>query len=146
MRKSQKGRKRTMTKEECAKMLDGREMGEEVSQSEAEAAKESGLVIIYGASDDLMEFEGAIRDEVGCCDGGTAYLDETGLFSSECENEGCPYAEREQAKCKTIEAVWCPPCGGTWAYETEIPHATFKIYEDGELYCTGIVFDLYRLG
>lgn len=39
-----------------------------------DAAKEAGLVIVYGASDDLMEFEGAIRDELGAYEGATAYL------------------------------------------------------------------------
>ena len=127
-----------------AKLLDGREMGEEVSQSEAEAAKENGLVIVYGASDDLMELEGAIYEEFDYEE--TVYLDANGIFESRCEDEDCPYAEEQKARCKTIKAIFCPPCGGTWAYETEIPHATFKIYEDGELYCTGIVFDLYRIG
>ena len=72
-------------------------------------------------------------------------MNEFGLWTNECEDENCPYAEREQAKCKTIEAIWCPPSGGSWAYETEIPHAKFNIYEDEELYCVGIVFDMRSL-
>ena len=35
------------------------------------------------------------------------------------------------------------PC--SWKYETEIPHATFRIMESGELYCVGIVFDIQSL-
>jgi hypothetical protein len=91
-----------------------------------------------------MEFEGAIMDEIGCYNGGTAYLDATGLWVNECEDEGCPYAEREQAKCKTIRAVWNggEPC---WRYETEIPHAKFNVYEDEELFCVGIVFEIAAL-
>lgn len=37
------------------------------------------------------------------------------------------------------------PC---WSFETEIPHETFRIYEDGEdneLFCVGIVFSIYDL-
>lgn len=28
----------------------------------------------------------------------------------------------------------------TWTYKTDIPHETFNIHDDNELYCTGIVF------
>lgn len=45
--------------------------------------------------------------------------------------------------CRVIEAVWCPDepdC--SWAYKTDIPHVTFDVVEDGELYCRGIVFRL----
>ena len=29
-----------------------------------------------------------------------------------------------------------------WTYRTDIPHETFMIYEDGEPYCRGIVFNI----
>jgi len=136
-----------MTKEQLAELLDGRMYGSETTKEERAAARESGLVVVFGASDDLMEFCGAIYDEVDCYEGGAAYLDESpgfinGLFESKCHDDDCPYAEKERMNCRTIKAIWCPPGGGSWAYETEIPHATFNIYEDGELYCVGIVFDI----
>ena len=134
-----------MTKEQFAEMLNGRQDKEGISLHDENLAKEYGLVLVFGASDDLMEFGGAIHDEVGCYNGGTAYLDKNGLWHSKCDDEDCKYAEEEQAKCKTITAIWCPPGGGSWAYETDIPHATFDIYEDGELYCRGIVFKLADL-
>jgi len=135
-----------MTKEELAEMLDGREYRSEILPTEAKQAKENGLVVVYGASDDLMEFDGAIYDEVGCYDGGMAYLNSNGLFESECDDEDCPYALREQEKCKTIEAVWCDPDNtASWSYKTDIPHATFNIMEDDELYCIGIVFEIASL-
>ena len=49
------------------------------------------------------------------------------------------------AKLREIEAVWCAPGKPTWSYETDIPHATFNICEDGELYCEGIVFSIDHL-
>ena len=134
-----------MTKEEFAAAITGREYRKELTRPEAQIAKESGLVIVSGASDDLMEFDGAIRDEVGCYEGGVAYLDENGLWVNECEDEGCPYAEKEQAKCKTIRAIWNDKGNPCWTFETEIPHAEFNVYEDGELYCVGIVFDISAL-
>ena len=134
-----------ITKEALAALLDGREYRSEITSDESKLAKENGLVIVYGASDDLMEFGGAIYGDIDCWEGGTAYLDGNGLFENFCNDAACPYAEIERAKGKTIEAVWCPPGGGSWAYVTDIPHATFKIYEDGELYCVGIVFEIDAL-
>lgn len=132
---------------EFAQMLNGREYGKEIGKAETLQAKELGLVVVYGASDDLMEFEGAIRDEVGCYDGGTAYLTKTDLFDAnggECECE-CKYYQAEKALCKTITAVWCGEENYSWTYKTDIPHETFDIYEDGEKYCRGIVFDIKSL-
>jgi hypothetical protein len=41
-----------------------------------EYAKDNGLVIVFGASDDLVELRGAIHDEVGACDGVVFYVDQ----------------------------------------------------------------------
>ena len=41
----------------------------------------------------------------------------------------------------TIKTLWSKG-EYAWQYETEIPHATFEILEDGDKYCRGIVFDL----
>jgi hypothetical protein len=43
-------------------------------------AKGAGLVVAYGFSDDLLEFDGALYDEFGCYDGGTALIDADGLL------------------------------------------------------------------
>lgn len=53
-----------MTKKELAERLNGRQYGDSF-EDVLEEAKQSGLVIVTGALDDLMEFEGAIRDEGG---------------------------------------------------------------------------------
>lgn len=129
-----------MNKEQLAALLDGREYGHEITREEAATAKENGLIVVFGASDDLMEFRGAIDDEVGCFEGGDAFLTANGIFENECRDYDCPYAEREREKCKVISAVWCDGSGPCWTYKTDIPHATFSIVEDGEPYCTGIVF------
>ena len=129
-----------MTKEELAKMLDGCEYGHEVTTSIAKTAKESGLVIVYGASDDLMEFDGAIRGEIGCYEGGHAYITPNGLFENECDDDECPYFDELKKKTATITAQWDSQ-GYSWTYATNIPHAEFDVMEDGEKYCRGIVFD-----
>lgn len=130
-----------MTKEILSSQLNGCEYRNEVSPLNAKFAKENGLVIVYGASDDLMEFEGAIRDEISCYGGGTAYLNAQGLLQNDCENDECPHFEKLKQSAKKIEACWDEE-GYSWIYKTDIPHATFEVMEEGEKYCRGIVFNL----
>jgi hypothetical protein len=138
-----------ITKEEMAARLDGRKIGREVTSQDRTDAIASGLVIVYGASDDLMEFVGTIDDEVGCCDGGTAWLDAGGLLPdrSEIDEEDLhrmwEHVTREK-RARKITAVWAEE-GYSWTYRTDIPHATFEVTEDGEPYCRGIVFALADL-
>jgi hypothetical protein len=113
-----------------------------VTKEHAAVAKENGLVIVYGASDDLMAFEGAIYDEVGCFDGGRAFLNSTGLIKNLCDDDRCPYFEAERDKGVVIEAVWHDEGKPCWTYETKVPHETFKMMEEEEPYCVGIVFAL----
>jgi hypothetical protein len=119
-----------------------------------EYAKDNGLVIVFGASDDLVELRGAIHDEVGACDGVVFYVDEQGVIpafediDSDDKEALRDYFARE-GKGKAIEAVWCPRDSGmiiaSWGYVTEIPHQTFIVHEDNAVYCFGIVFDLAAL-
>ena len=111
-----------MTTAEFAKMLDGRSYGREITPAESKKAKELGFVVVFGYSDDNAELEGAICDEIGCYNGGVL------------KHDDLP---------KPITAIWDPEgkdC--SWAYETELPHDEFRIYDDGELYCIGIVCDI----
>ena len=123
-----------MTKKELAERLNGREYGDSFSDV-LEEAKASGLVIVTGASDDLMEFDGALRDEGSCFDGGLVYFDKDGVSLDGTE------------RANVIEAVWddggnADGVPATWTYKTDIPHEEFNIWEDGELYCVGIVFSM----
>lgn len=131
-----------MTPTEAAALLDGAQYGKEGSKDLFNALSAAGLVAVFGASDDLMEFRGAIRDEVGCYNGGTAYVTPTGLLQNECdEGERCPYFAKVQERAVPIEAKW-DDGGFSWRYETNIPHVKFVIKEDDESYCEGIVFAL----
>ena len=126
---------------EAAEKLNGNEYREEGSRELFAAMKDAGLVAVYGASDDLMEFSGAIDDEVGCYNGGTAFLTPAGLLENECDNDRCPHFARLTEQAAAIEAVWCGD-DYSWTYRTAIPHATFDILEGGEPCCRGIVFHL----
>lgn len=122
-----------MTVKEFAAMLNGHEYGLEVSKAESDLAKENGLVIVYGYSDDNMEFEGALEEEVGCFGGGAAFVTKSHVYQ---EAEDLPF------DAKLIRAHWCAHKEAAWTYETEIPHEEFRIYEDGQLFCVGIVFSV----
>lgn len=130
-----------MNAQEFAAMLNGREYRKEITREEAVAAKNSGLVIVFGANDDLMEFNGAIDDEVGCYEGADVYVTPNGLPNNKCHDGNCPYFAAERDGATVIEALWDHE-GYSWTYTTEIPHSTFDILEDGEKYCRGIVFAL----
>lgn len=131
-----------MTPAEAAAKLDGNEYLKEGSKPLFHAMREFGLVAIFGASDDLMEFRGAIDDEVGCWNGGTAYVTRKGLVRSECvEGDTCPHYQALQARATPIGAEW-DVNGFSWVYDTQIPHSTFVIKEGSENYCEGIVFAL----
>lgn len=136
-----------MTKEQLAKNLNGRESGNEISDAEEREAKASGLIVIFGYSDDNAELRGAIRDEVGCYSGATIKLHSRGILADHEERCDCAFCGYEAAakKCASVQALWCEEPGYSWTYKTEVPHATFEIVEDGEKYCRGIVIDTVSL-
>lgn len=136
------------TMKEFAETLSGRSIGEEICKDEEKRAAGLGLVVVYGYSDDNVELRGAIDEEVGAYDGTTIRLTKTGVLQGpacdSAENCECPYFSAAKNAAKTIEAVW--GAGGvSWTFETDIPHETFNIYEDGELFCVGIVFSVEDL-
>jgi len=144
-----------MNPTEFAALLNGREYGDEITKDEEQQAKAAGLVVVFGASDDLVELLGAINDEVGAYDGTTLRICPEGLLpewpadSDEgwSEDEAEDYFRRKALGVHAIEAVWSPSepaC--SWAFKTAVPHAAFDVMEDGELYCRGIVFSLADLG
>lgn len=134
-----------MTTKELANILSGREYLSEITEDEKRRAKAAGLVVCYGYSDDNVELAGAFDEEVGAYEGTTIYFDKDGLmYEPPCGGLGCRYYDEAREKCKTIDAVWC---GGNapWTFETDIPHETFNIYDDGDLFCVGIVFSMEDL-
>lgn len=127
--------------QELAARINGRQYREETTKVDEQEAKAAGLVIVFGASDDLMEFRGAADDEVGAYGGSTVHFTSAGLLTNKCDEEGCPYFAKLKKTAATIEAKWDAE-GYSWIYETAIPHATFEVLEDDEKYCRGIVFAL----
>jgi hypothetical protein len=134
-----------MKPDEFAALLSGATYCNEITKEQEALAKANGLVVVFGASDDLMEFRGAIYDEIGAYDGTTAYVDAKGLLpdrgSIEDDDELRDYFAREPGAV-AIDAMWAQEDGYSWTFITRIPHATFEVTEDGAPYCRGIVFAL----
>jgi hypothetical protein len=144
-----------MTKEQLARQLNGRQIGEEISDSEAENASKAGLVVVFGSSDDLVELRGAIFDKVGglvlrptgVYEGTELLIDKEGVLKRDQidDDELEAYFSRKKGKLSKIQALWCDDETYSWSFKTDIPHAVFDVIEDSELFCRGIVFSMSDL-
>lgn len=144
-----------MTKEQFAEMLNGRQYRNEITLKEGEIAKYNGLVVIFGASDDLIEFRGVIYDEIGALDGCEFAIATPGT-EIKCTDEDKYYRAKKleivelehgkQVAENKFKALWSPDeLDCSWLIKTTIPNASFDILEDGELYCRGVVIDIKDL-
>lgn len=137
------GKEREMlTAKEAASRLNGNQYRNEGPKELWAEMKSAGLVAVFGASDDLMEIRGAANDEIGAYDGGEARFNRRGLFERRCQDDDCPHEKDARSKCAAVHARWCAEEGISWTYVTGIPHETFLIMEDEDIYCRGIVFAL----
>ena len=133
-----------MQASDLAKILNGSKYPFRLNQDICQEAKNAGLVIVYGASDDLMEFEGAIRDEVLVYGGNKVLIHKGGILGSRDDLDTDEEIQQwldEKKNSKPIEATWCDG-DYSWTYKTDIPHETFDIIEGDEKYCRGMVINL----
>ena len=132
-----------------ASRIDGCEYGDELTQAERKDAAALGLLVVFGASDDLVEFRGVIDDELG------ARGDE--VFPIARQRDGRlwvavePPANADELIAHgwtappvafSVRVEWCPEgFDGSWRITADVPFAPFDVLEDGELYCRGAVVD-----
>jgi len=137
-----------LSKELLAGLLTGREYGKEMLKEEEQQAKAAGLIVIFGASDDLMEFRGFVDDERGAPT--IALIDAKGLLpfreDIEHDDEALKDYFARAPQVRAVDALWAKEDGYSWTYRTDMRHATFEIVEGGEPYCRGIVIDVADLG
>lgn len=133
-----------MDVKQAAAELNGRQYRDECSKDLHNRMKASGIVAVFGGSDDLVYFAGAANDERGAWNGGEYYFSSDGLLENECGDD-CRYFERMEALATPVRAIWNDG-GFSWRYETTIPHEKFVIMEDDDTYCEGIVFALENVG
>lgn len=154
---------KTLTKEQLAAKLNGRRYRDEITPEEERLAKENKLLVIFGASDDLIELRGAINEELGF--ESVIRLGEHGVPKNKCDDEDCPYYTAQLKRdikrgiVKEIGVCW----GGegmdslayqllgepTWCFDCEKLNnkfSTFDIFDeyegDREYFCRGVVIDI----
>lgn len=125
--------------QEAKRFLHGRKIGSEVLESDQAWLKSAELIVMFGASDDLVEIRGWVYDEIGVYGSREIVFINGELYSSKCESEECPHEAERKKKGVKVNALWGHG-GVSWSFETSIPHETFDVIEDGEVFCRGIVF------
>ena len=127
-----------------AEKLGTREIGEEITQVEEAEAKAAGLVVVFGGSDDLAEFRGAIRDESGI---GKIQFTAKGKFFDEDRIEELEGMLHDGEISALPVLNWINATFGMAGhrYTTEIPCARFAIMEDDEQFSEGLVFHISGL-
>jgi hypothetical protein len=122
---------------QAAQFMNGRQYREETTRDFVEKLKLSGLVAVYGASDDLVEFEGAICDEFGV--GQEIILVDGKVLTSACEDENCPYFKKlSKSATSRVFGDWTD---AGFVASTTIPNSVkFTIMEVHDIYGTGLIF------
>jgi|TARA_B110000196_G_scaffold302154_1_gene296890 hypothetical protein len=113
-----------------------------------EKAKEAGVVVVFGSSDDMVIVAGAVKDDDYVYQTGKRLLGTEGFIFGAGDidtDEGLENYLTHKKAAKSILVKWASEDELSWTYETEVPHETFYIMEDGERYCRGIVFHVDKL-
>lgn len=147
-----------------AEILNGRQYGEEISKEQAEVAKASGLIVVFGSSDDIVITKGFIDDELYLSDEWDStiwnftkdwklVMDFDNLFDWEIDNTDINWDTKKilmdfyKKFIKTtaeftaeFEKNWY-----SWFIDSSSKHETFEIFEDWEKFCRGIVININDL-
>ena len=92
-----------MTLDEVYDILNGREYLNELTDAEEDEMKHSGIVAVFGYSDDNVELRGAVDDELYAFNGRTFFMNKSGVVSTPCEFP-CKYYYNAQNCSKKITA------------------------------------------
>jgi hypothetical protein len=129
--------------EQMAARLNGRQYLEEMTPAEAREAKQQGLLVVFGASDDLAEFRGAFFSEEGAWEGRKFSLGANGIVTEQPDHDDLiDLGWTPPRIVATVSVEWCPEgFEGSWRITPDCPFAPFDIMEDGQLFCRGAVID-----
>lgn len=138
--------------EQIKNICDGIEYSRDIPEEAKQLAKENGIVIIVGGSDDLMYAYGANSHLADYCEHSEGW-------------DGCDLAKyasnkklRNEAEQLGLKIFWCGEIvktgekienysikeNGAFSYKVknEIEHLDFKVLDDAKVYCTGIIIKL----
>lgn len=142
-----------MNKYELARLLNGREYLEEMSKEEEKMAHDNDLIVIFGQSDDLVEFRGRIYDEIDAYDGVDFLIaspgelipddpDDENSFTRVKDYTAVPIEMEATGILNTFRAVFAPnKIDLSWMIIGG-DGAPFIIYDDDQPYCMGVVVTL----
>ena len=134
---------RTMELKEFANLIDGRQYDYRMfTKEELQLAKDNRIVIVTGASDDLVELEGAITDEGDCWEGGKIYV-------KAIPNGGIVH-NCERSDVFGFTAKWCEEKDKngkiiSWTYDVPIEHDIMTKEQIHEALCKAPDEDKMRL-
>jgi len=117
-----------ITLKEFAAMFHGRDRQPNMTPDELLLAKQKGFVVVYGDSDDRVQFRGAIKQEghtnplLKDRPAGVLALSAEGKLLDE---ESALYAEYVRENRNVISVYYCKKDYLNWVFETDIPHETF---------------------
>lgn len=126
-----------------AQELNGSEYPFRLTANQTIRAQDARLVVAYGESDDLLEFEGSVYEEVGAYEGGEAFFNTEGILQNKCPDDACPYFQEKKNLARKVTSSWGGDHDGyNWVVSADFAFETFDVFEDGKLFCRGIVFCL----
>jgi hypothetical protein len=139
--------------EEYAKWLGEFDM-RELDESHFQTAKDNEWLVVFGHSDDCIELRGCFHDET-YYDSNLFNLDKGGLIplwaniDHEDEEEVERYFKRKNdrrlLKLFVRDNEDFEGENFLWIFDCDCPHYKFKIYDDGDPFCVGIVVDFEKL-
>lgn len=141
-----------MTPIEFAELLNNRDYMCEITKQEEDLARQHGLLVVFGYSDDLVEFRGIVYEEVSAYNGTTLQINSEGVIpkwetiqAGISEQEAEEYFRVKALPHVGIRAQWCSKGGPPWkitAIDIDPSHfASFLIIDEGEPFCQGLVID-----
>lgn len=129
--------------------ITGRQLGEELTKEEDLAAAHAGLLVVYGYSDDNLEFRGIYYDEIPC------YIEENNdsetfyfvLDGETLEQIQQPDLTDQSMRYLEVTATWCPQdIGASWLITCNVKSHFFDVMEvdvdTHDIFCRGIVVDV----
>ena len=129
-----------------ANRISGQEYPLKDKNLDLEYAKANNLVIAFGASDDLLEFRGAIYDELSAYEGAFVYIVNGKAVDDSQLDEDLEVLKKynllTEKPVTTVESFWCPEgLDASWLIKVEgFESASFDVMKDERLYCRGAVF------
>lgn len=142
--------KTPITKEQLAEKINGRPIGQEIEPGERDQADDAGLVVVFGYAD-CVYLRGAIHDGIPLNPPFNIFSfrvtsegvapEWNGEFEERTKSEAEKFFRMNAMPCAVITALWNSEGKCACTFETDLPHATFDLLEDGA-FCRGIVFSL----